>query len=78
MRTFGISIEEAVARINQHWYGQEFLEEDEIVFHEDAHYWAMVIYYEGVPDWNPEADRSHWMVQAKPPSDSECWTIGSA
>jgi hypothetical protein len=76
--TFEISIAEAVARINDHWRGQLFLEESEIIFHEDAHYWAMRIYYGDVPDWSPEADRSHWTVRPKPPSDSECWTIGSA
>ena len=75
MLTLGISHAEAVARINWHWGGYEF-PEDDIILHEQAHYWAMRIYYPDVLDWSPDADRSHWGFREKPPADSGCWTLG--
>jgi hypothetical protein len=75
--SFHIGLPEAVARINSHWRGQEFLDEESMLFHEDAHYWAMLIYYKQVSDWRPEADRSNWRIRGKPATDSDCWTIGS-
>lgn len=73
---FGINYAEAVARINYHWREQEFLDECDMVLHEDAHYWAMLIYYSDVPDWNAGADRSQWSIRPKPPASSGCWTLG--
>lgn len=73
---FGISRAEAVARINAHWEGQDFLERSDIVLHEDSYYWSLFIYYDGnIPDWRPNADRESWEVKPAPPGDSEFWTI---
>ncbi len=74
--SFSIPFAEAVTRINQKWRGQALPGAHELIFHEDAHYWAMNIYFTEVPDWNPEADRSQWQVRSKP--DSEFWTIAEA
>jgi hypothetical protein len=75
VRVFGISRAEAVARINAQWRGQELLDEDDIVLHEDTYYWALSIYYRDVPDWNPDADRSDWPIVPAPPADSSCWIL---
>lgn len=68
----GISLGEAVARINHHWRGQDLSSADDLVLHEDATFWAARIYYESVPDWSPEADRSTWPVKAAPAQGSGC------
>lgn len=75
--SFSISFSEAVARINQHWRGQEFLDKRDLILHEEAHYWAMVIYFEEVPDWSVDADWSQWVVRPRPERDSRSWTIAS-
>jgi hypothetical protein len=74
-KLFGISKAEAVARINAQWPDQKFLEDSDIILHEDQYYWALFIYYNGdVPDWGPSVDRSSW-IPAPKPSDSKYWTI---
>ncbi|MFD8572377.1 hypothetical protein [Streptomyces sp. NPDC057694] len=74
---FAISRAEAVARINAQWPEQKFLEESDIILHEEATYWALFIYYDGdVPDWDPAADRSSWVPSAKPAAGTEYWTTG--
>lgn len=71
-----ISIAEAVARINAQWPGQIFIEQSDIILHEDAYYWSLFIYYDGeVPDWSPDADRSAWTPKPAPARDSPFWTI---
>lgn len=73
---FGISRAEAVARINEQWHGRDFSGDDEIVLHEDRHYWAMLIYFDGeVPDWSDDADRSGWVARPAPARDSGHWTV---
>jgi hypothetical protein len=74
--SFSVPIEEAVARINQHWNGQEFLDARDLIFHEDAHYWAMIIYFDEVLDWSADANRSSWTIRTGPKPDSGYWTIG--
>lgn len=74
---FGISWAEAIARINAHWRGQDLSSEIDIVLHEDACYWAVVIYFgKDVPDWSPAADRSTWTARPRPSYSSGCWTVG--
>lgn len=73
---FSISKSEAVARINAQWPGQHFLEDSELILHEDPYYWALFIYYDGdVPDWNPSADRSSWKPSPAPDKGSDYWTL---
>ena len=72
----GISKAEAVARINAQWSDQKFLEDSEIILHEDPYYWALSIYYNGeVPDLSLEADRSSWTPSAPPEKGTIYWTI---
>jgi hypothetical protein len=70
---FGISFGEAVARINAQWSGQTFLDPDPLIMHEMPEFWAMVIYYVDVLSWEPDADRSNWMVRPKPAMESGLW-----
>lgn len=49
--SFSMPLAEAVARINQYWCCQAFLDAHDHNFHEDTHYWAMRIYFSEVPDW---------------------------
>ncbi|MFV2017181.1 hypothetical protein [Micromonospora sp. LOL_023] len=73
---FGISRAEAVARINERWYGQDFSGDDEMILHEDRRYWALFVYYDGeVPDWSDDADRSGWVARPAPARDSGHWTV---
>ncbi|QKW08595.1 hypothetical protein HUT18_21710 [Streptomyces sp. NA04227] len=77
VQMFGIRRAEAVARINAQWPEQKFLEQSEIILHEDAYYWALFIYYDGqVPDWGPDADRSGWQPRQAPGAGTEFWTLG--
>jgi hypothetical protein len=50
-RLFGISLDEAVERIDAHWYEQEILGEDDLVYHEDETFWANQIYYDQSYSW---------------------------
>jgi hypothetical protein len=50
-RLFNVSLDEAVDRINAHWYGQEIIGEDDIVYHEDETFWANQIYYDESYSW---------------------------
>ena len=71
---FSISPNEAVARINEQWFGQDLSSEDEVILHEDDYYWALFIYFGGnVPDWAPSADRSAWSRKPPPSLDSGFW-----
>ncbi|MGD6745399.1 hypothetical protein ACOKM3_26635 [Streptomyces sp. BH106] len=74
---FSIPKAEAVARINAQWPEQKFLENSDIILHEDDYYWALFVYYDGdVPDWDPNADRSSWVPAPKPPAGTDFWTLG--
>lgn len=44
---FSLARAEAVARINDHWRGQDLSSENEVILHEDEYYWALWIYYGG-------------------------------
>lgn len=48
---FGITESEAIGRLNKHWAGQEFIGEDELIYHDDEAYWAKTIYYEENAHW---------------------------
>jgi hypothetical protein len=73
---FGIPLREAVARINEHWEGLTFEEEDDLIFHELPDFWADLIHYgTGVPYGDPDADRSAWKPLPAPPADSPAWTL---
>lgn len=73
---FGVSRAEAVARINALWQSFDLSGDDEIILHEDAYYWALVIYYgKPLPDWGRDADRSTWTPNPKPDRSSGCWTV---
>lgn len=52
---FGITRDEAVERINRHWRGQKILGED-VIYHEDAEYWAKTIFYGKDSLWWLEED----------------------
>ena len=41
---FGISMDEAMGRINRCWEGLEIVGDD-LIYHEDEEYWAKNIYY---------------------------------
>lgn len=73
---FGIPPAEAVARVNRHWDGKTFDSEDDLIFHEMPEFWADLLYYgDGVPYWDPEADRSTWQPTPPPPTGSPAWTL---
>ncbi len=48
---FSISTDEALGRMNRAWDGQEFLGEEDPVYHEDEKYWANTIYYGKDSNW---------------------------
>jgi hypothetical protein len=48
---FGISEQEALGRINNHWKNYALLGKDNIVYHELADFWAKTIYYEDGAYW---------------------------
>jgi len=52
---FGISMDEAITRINHHWKGQAIVGFD-IVYHQDPENWAKDIY------WGAD---SYWWFQAE-------------
>jgi hypothetical protein len=75
---YGIPLAEAVARINEHWEGLAFEEEDDddLIFHELPEFWAGLIYYgRDAPHWDPDADLSSWQPRPAPPADSPAWTL---
>lgn len=45
VRLFGISEEEATARVNRQWGHLELTDPQDIVFHEDEEFWAKDIYF---------------------------------
>lgn len=47
---FPITRDEAVGRINRHWRGLTF-GDDDLIFHETADEWAMSIYYGHDSSW---------------------------
>lgn len=47
---FGISVKEAVGRINRKWAGREF-EDLDLICHEDHDFWANEIYYGHDSHW---------------------------
>lgn len=63
----GVTRLEAVARANCQWGGLDLSGPDDIVLHEDAYYWAIVILYERpIPDWWEGADRTSWARRPAP------------
>jgi hypothetical protein len=52
---FGITREEALAKINQFWQGQDFTDSYDLYLHETNEYWARVFYYDGHPPGDPRA-----------------------
>ena len=48
---FGISIDEAVGRINRDWKGLKIIGSNEVIYHEDEDYWAKTIYYGKGSNW---------------------------
>ncbi len=44
VRLFELTEQEAVGRLNQHWRGQDILDEYDIVYHELPEHWAHVVY----------------------------------
>lgn len=75
---FGISLAEAVARVNYQWDGLSFEEWPDLICHELPEYWAYRLYYEDVLSWDPAADRSQWVVREAPPVGSAYWTLGDS
>lgn len=57
VRLFGISLEEALKRVNRHWKGQDLTGTENIVYHEDETFWANQIYYD---------DSSFWWIKGQP------------
>lgn len=49
---FDISEKEAFLRINSFWEGNDFLSEEDLIFHESPEFWAKTIYYEECNWWN--------------------------
>lgn len=49
---FDISEKEAFLRINSFWEGNDFLSEEDLIFHESPEFWAKTIYYEESNWWN--------------------------
>jgi hypothetical protein len=47
---FGISIDEAVGRVNREWEGNSIIGDD-IIYHETEEYWANNIFYGKDSDW---------------------------
>lgn len=45
VKLFGISTDEAIARINEAWDGLSIIGPDDLIFHETTGYWAHNIYY---------------------------------
>jgi hypothetical protein len=45
VKTFGISGEEAIGRINRHWKGLVLVGPYDLIYHEGKKYWANTIYY---------------------------------
>ncbi|MBL0389095.1 hypothetical protein JJB07_21100 [Tumebacillus sp. ITR2] len=45
IRKFGITKEESVGRINEEFMNNDFIDEDDLRFHESDKYWAHLIYY---------------------------------
>jgi hypothetical protein len=48
---FGITIDEAIGRLNQDWKGISITGPDDVIYHEDEDYWAKTIYYGKGSNW---------------------------
>lgn len=48
---FGITTNEAIARINRDWHGLKFVGSEDMIYHEDEDYWAKTIYYGKGSNW---------------------------
>jgi len=51
LKEFGISREEAIARINSQWGHLDTLNEDSVVLHDTSDFWAYDIYYGSDSHW---------------------------
>jgi hypothetical protein len=47
---FGISIHEAIGRINREWHNNPIIGDD-IIYHETEEYWAKNIYFGKASEW---------------------------
>jgi hypothetical protein len=48
---FGITIDEAIGRMNRDWKGLNLSDPNDVIFHEDEEYWANTIYYGKGSNW---------------------------
>jgi hypothetical protein len=53
---FGVSRQEAVLRVEQHWRLQLLAGPDDVVYHETPEYWAQTIYWPAASFWWLEED----------------------
>jgi len=51
MILFGITVEEAISRINRDWRGLKLIGAEDVIYHEDEEYWAKTIYYGKGSNW---------------------------
>lgn len=60
-KRFGISIDEAVGRVNQYWHGQ-IIDTNSLIFHKPPVHLAQMVYYEDGTYWWIE----EWMAEHTP------------
>ncbi|MFE2067842.1 hypothetical protein ACFXDH_36645 [Streptomyces sp. NPDC059467] len=76
---FGVSPEEAVARVNAVYEGAKIEPYPDLMCHEFPEFWAYRLYFEPkgwrTPDGDPEEDLSGWNVRPAPPKGSRFWTV---
>ncbi|WP_169091439.1 hypothetical protein [Paenibacillus sp. PL91] len=54
MKSYKVSNEEAVGRINNFWCGNDFTDENSMLFHETPEFWANEIYLEDEFWWEKD------------------------
>ncbi|WP_132312176.1 hypothetical protein [Paenibacillus sp. BK033] len=59
IEAFSITYDESIYRINRHWSHLDEINEESIIFHENAEFWAYDIYY-GISSgwWNRIGDKT--------------------
>ena len=48
---FGITVDEAIGRLNRDWKGLNLIGPTDMIYHEDEDYWAKTIYYGKGSNW---------------------------
>lgn len=48
---FGITLDEAIGRMNRDWKGLNLIGSNDVIYHEDEDYWAKTIYYGKGSNW---------------------------